>query len=89
LKIPYPNTPSGNPLPRRGFIPKFSLRMTILPEGLRMLTAKSALSGLTCYESDTTVGVTRPDVENERKTYNKSKKVTLSFSIVSTKCKKA
>ncbi len=30
-----------------------------------MLSIPSAMSGLTSYESDTTVGVIRPDIENE------------------------
>jgi len=59
------------------FIPKsssgnedFALRVT------KTLILK-VLSGLTSYESDTTVGVIRPDIENER--FNSRKKLFKSF----------
>jgi AraC-like DNA-binding protein len=61
--------------------------MTILPKGDDP-DGTVWMSGLTSYESDTTVGVIRPVIENERKSYCEWEELILSFSIVSTRCKK-
>jgi len=54
-----------------------------------MLSVPSALSGLTSYESDTTVGVIRPDIENEGTLTFRIKLQLLHFQSLARSAKKS